>query len=78
MNNEHDNTDNLVKILISILLDIHPGVGVLDSMGVLFFHSRNLDTVVPREHHILHSHQPCTRVAISLHLLYSVFLIIGI
>ena len=43
-----------------------------------FFHSRNLDTVVPREHNILHSHQPCTRVAISLHLLYSVFLIIGI
>lgn len=52
MNNEHDKTDNLVRILISILLDIYPGVGVLDSMGVLFFHSRNLDTVVPREHNI--------------------------
>lgn len=52
MNNEHDKTDNLVQDSDSILLDTYPELGVLDSMGVLFFHSRNLDTVVPREHNI--------------------------
>ena len=73
MNNEHDKTDNLIKVLISILLDIYPGVGVLDIMGVLLFNSRNLNTIVPREHNTLHFHQPWTKVAVFLHLLSSVF-----
>ena len=73
MNNEHDKTDNLIKILISILQDIYPGVGVLDSMGILLFNLRNLNTIVPREHNTLHFHQPWTKVAVSLHLLSSVF-----
>ena len=55
-----------------------PRNGSAGRYGSTVFNSRKLDTVFPSEHNILHSHQPCTRVPISLHLLPFFFLIIAI
>ena len=52
----------LLEILISLLSDIHPEIGFLDHMVVLFL--RNLHTVFFNGYTNLH-HQQCKRVSVT-------------
>ena len=73
----------LFKTLLSLLWGMYPEVKLLYHIVILFLiFFRNCHTVVYSHCIILHSHQQCTRVLISLppyqHLLFSDFLVVAI